>query len=240
MESRTCANYLIVGGGIAGVSCAEMLAINCPNESILLISASPTVKAVTNISNLTKLITTFNIKEETAEEFASKHRGIQVVTLKANDYVQYIDHNRREVITESKMRFSYDKLCLCHGARPKLITPYFKTDVSKYVIGIRDTESVATFQEKLKTSKRICIVGNGGIATEMVYELQAVDIVWAIKDDSIATTFFDPGAAEFFISDFYEKSVHNDEHRKAITEKKNKSRGYSKRGTILENRHRNQ
>ena len=77
MESRTCANYLIVGGGIAGVSCAEMLAINCPNESILLISASPTVKAVTNISNLTKLITTFNIKEETAEEFASKHRGIQ-------------------------------------------------------------------------------------------------------------------------------------------------------------------
>ena len=137
---------------------------------------------------------------------------ITVVTLKANDYVQNIDHNRREVITESKMRFSYDKLCLCHGARPKLITPYFKTDASKYVIGIRDTESVATFQEKLKTSKRICIVGNGGIATEMVYELQAVDIVWAIKDDSIATTFFDPGAAEFFISDFYEKSVHNDEH----------------------------
>ena len=50
-------------------------------------------------------------------------------------------------------------------------------------------------------------MGNGGIATEMVYELQAVDIVWAIKDDSIATTFVDAGAAEFFISDFYEKSA---------------------------------
>ena len=105
------------------------------------------------------------------------------------------------------MRFSYEKLCLCHGARPKLISPIIKADVSKYVLCIRDTQSVATFQEQLKTSKRICIVGNGGIATEMVYELQAVDIVWAIKDDSIATTFVDAGAAEFFISDFYEKSA---------------------------------
>ena len=77
MENKTCAKYLIVGGGIAGVSCAEMLAINCTNESILLISASPTVKAVTNISHLTKLISTFNVEEETGEEFASKHSGIK-------------------------------------------------------------------------------------------------------------------------------------------------------------------
>ena len=77
MEKNKSGKYVIIGGGIAGVSCAEMLAINSPNESILLISASPTVKAVTNISHLTKLITTFNIEEKSAEEFASKHRGIQ-------------------------------------------------------------------------------------------------------------------------------------------------------------------
>ena len=135
-----------------------------------------------------------------------------VVTLEPNDYVRHIDYNKKEVITKSGIRFSYEKLCLCHGARPKLIAPIVKSNVSKYILGIRDTESVATFQDKLKTSKRICIVGNGGIATEMVYELEAVDVIWAIKDDSIAATFVDAGAAEFFINDFYEKSLIGKEH----------------------------
>ena len=72
-----CAKYVIIGGGIAGVSCAEMLSILCPTESIILISASPMVKAVTNISHLTKLISTFDIKEQTGEEFEAKHSGLR-------------------------------------------------------------------------------------------------------------------------------------------------------------------
>lgn len=46
---------------------------------------------------------------------------------------------------------------------------------------------------------RIVIVGNGGIATELVSELEEVEIVWVIKDSSITSTFVDPGAAEFFL-----------------------------------------
>lgn len=46
---------------------------------------------------------------------------------------------------------------------------------------------------------RVAIVGNGGIATELVYELEEVEILWAIKDDSISKAFVDPGAGEFFI-----------------------------------------
>ena len=70
------ARYVIVGGGIAGVSCAEMLSTLCPNERVLLISASPTVKAVTNISNLTKLISTFDIDEQSGEQLEARHRGV--------------------------------------------------------------------------------------------------------------------------------------------------------------------
>jgi len=36
------------------------------------------------------------------------------------------------------------------------------------VLGIRDVESVQKFQEKLKNARRIMVVGNGGIATEIV------------------------------------------------------------------------
>ena len=69
--------YAIIGGGIAGVSCAEMLSTLCPNDKILLLTASPVVKAVTNLSHLTKLIATFDIAEKTAEDFESQHSGVQ-------------------------------------------------------------------------------------------------------------------------------------------------------------------
>lgn len=35
-----------------------------------------------------------------------------------------------------------------------------------------------------------------------MHELQRVEIIWAIKDKSISSTFVDPGAAQFFISSF--------------------------------------
>ena len=41
------------------------------------------------------------------------------------------------------------------------------------------------------------IVGNGGIATEIVHELENVDVVWAVKDSSISSVFVDAGAGEF-------------------------------------------
>ena len=37
-----------------------------------------------------------------------------------------------------------------------------------HILGIRDTESVKKFQQKLKDARRLIVVGNGGIATELV------------------------------------------------------------------------
>ena len=37
-----------------------------------------------------------------------------------------------------------------------------------HVVGIRDVESVREFQSRLQHARRIMVVGNGGIATEMV------------------------------------------------------------------------
>jgi hypothetical protein len=36
------------------------------------------------------------------------------------------------------------------------------------VIAIRDTESVESLRNKLSTARRVIVVGNGGIATELV------------------------------------------------------------------------
>ena len=48
--------FAIIGGGIAGVSCAEQLAYLAPEESILLISATSIVKKVTNLNRIAQIL----------------------------------------------------------------------------------------------------------------------------------------------------------------------------------------
>ncbi|CAG0890154.1 unnamed protein product [Darwinula stevensoni] len=88
----------------------------------------------------------------------------------------------------------YKKLCICSGGTPKLIA-----ENHPHVLGIRDTESVQLFQNRLKDASRIILVGNGGIATELVYELEGIQVIWVLKDKSMTATFVDPGAGQFFL-----------------------------------------
>lgn len=70
------------------------------------------------------------------------------------------------VYTSSGRRYSYQHLCICTGATPKLLA-----EKGPHVVWLRDTESAQQFQARIKDARRIIIVGNGGIATEMVYEV---------------------------------------------------------------------
>ncbi len=71
------ADYLIVGGGIAGVTCAETLCQLCSDDhdhedkrssSILLVTASPAVKRVTNLSMVTERLAAFDVVEVQPDE----------------------------------------------------------------------------------------------------------------------------------------------------------------------------
>ena len=99
------------------------------------------------------------------------------------------------MVCADESRFEYVRLCVCTGGIPKLIS-----NQSKYVLGIRDTETVADFQAKLSRARQVLIVGNGGIATELAYEIQNCKIIWAIKDSNISHVFFDPHVSKFFES----------------------------------------
>ena len=164
--------FIVVGGGIAGVSCVERLSFLCPEQSILLLSASSVVKTIANLSQLTKLLSTFDVVEKSVDQFSVEHSNVKVMSVN----VRSVDASRRELVGCDGSKFRFKFLCLCHGARPKLID-----DSNRFILGIRDTESVRDFQDRLSGSRRIAVVGNGGIATEIVHELQGVDIVWAIK-----------------------------------------------------------
>ncbi|XP_014233292.1 pyridine nucleotide-disulfide oxidoreductase domain-containing protein 1 [Trichogramma pretiosum] len=183
------ATFVIIGGGIAGISCAESIAFLEPSETIILITASPLIKAVTNIVPLGKLITQFDVEEHSMKSLIDMYPSIKVV----HDTVTQVNKDSKSISTESGKTITYKKLCICTGARSKLIC-----ENNSRVMGIRDTESAEALVNKLKDAKRVAVIGNGGIATEVVHEIRGVEVMWIIKDKHISATFVDPGAAEFF------------------------------------------
>ncbi|XP_058453758.1 pyridine nucleotide-disulfide oxidoreductase domain-containing protein 1 [Malaya genurostris] len=181
--------FLVVGGGIAGVSCAETLVFFAdPKDSIILITESSLVKAATNIISLGKVLTRFDIEEKQA---TSLNKSIRVL----EDQLLRVESNGHFILTVSGMKILYKYLCLCVGARPKLIK---QADGNPNVIGIRDTESVVQFKNRVQDATRLAVVGNGGIASEIVYEITDIEVHWIIKDEYISSTFVDSGAAKFF------------------------------------------
>lgn len=202
--------YLVVGGGIAGVTCVEALAILNPEETLVMITASSLVKNVSNVSFFAKTVVKFDVNETEASSLQRIHPNLNIVY----DSLQSVDTKNKLVRTSKGVIIKYDVICICTGGIPKLISDSSK---SKRVLGIRDTESVHEFQEKLKTGRRMVIVGNGGIASEIVHATRGIQKVWVIRDDYISSTFIDPGAAEFFQNTFRSKTSKADRPKHIIS-----------------------
>lgn len=179
---------VIVGGGIAGVSCAEVLGQETVVKTIL-ISASNLIKVASNLTQSGQTIEQFDVVEQPKSYLEDKYANVEVILAE----VIQLSASKHQLRLDEGRIIEYRKLCLCAGARPKLIAD------NEFVLGIRDIETVANFEKKLTNAKRIVIVGNGGIATELAYEIRNCEVIWAIKDESIGATFFDSGAAKFFL-----------------------------------------
>ncbi|XP_028274727.1 pyridine nucleotide-disulfide oxidoreductase domain-containing protein 1 isoform X2 [Parambassis ranga] len=182
--------FVIVGGGIAGVTCVEQLSSQLPSADVALITAGPHIKAVTNYKQVSKTLEEFDVEEQPSSVLEEKFPNLTVI----HSAVRSLNTNSHTVETVDGRVFGYKNLCICSGARPKLLA-----QDNPYVLGIRDTDSAQEFQKRLSKAQRIVIVGNGGIALELVYEVEGCEVIWAVKDKAIGNTFFDAGAAQFLI-----------------------------------------
>lgn len=182
-DKKIEATHVVIGGGIAGYSCVEALKLYT-TEPVLLISESPTVKVVTDVKFYTKMAVGFNVEDQNLQSIKNTEYIIdKVIAINSITHIIY---------TLNQYEIKYTKLCLCTGAAPKLM------DNKDYIIGLRDTHSVEYLQSILGKANRVLIVGNGGIATDLVYKLSGVEIIWVIRDEHISSHFLDAGAAAFF------------------------------------------
>ncbi|CAI7993479.1 Pyridine nucleotide-disulfide oxidoreductase domain-containing protein 1 [Geodia barretti] len=196
-ESKGRQRYVVVGGGVAGVSCAEELARLSPESQVTVVSDSPLIKAATNVVQQSRVLETFDVEQKQGSYLEQRYGNVTVLAA----HVTSLIHKEKVVETSDGRRIPYDKVCICTGAKPKLIA-----EGHPRVIGIRDTESVEDFQRKLEDARRIVVVGNGGIATELVYEVKGCQVVWVIRHTAICHTFVDEGAAVFFLPHLHDDS----------------------------------
>jgi pyridine nucleotide-disulfide oxidoreductase domain-containing protein 1 len=194
-QNRLECSYLVVGGGIAGVSCAETIKFLAPDKKIIILSESSLIKSVSNLVQLGKFAQRFDVSEVAASSLETEN--VKVVT----DQLKAIESSRKEVQTASGSVIRYEILCICTGARPTLIQ-----GIEDFTIGIRDTDSVREFQKRIKNGQKFVLVGNGGIASEIAFEIRNIEIDWVVKDGHISSTFIDAGAAKFFESRLQNKN----------------------------------
>ncbi|KAL3090077.1 hypothetical protein niasHS_006529 [Heterodera schachtii] len=185
MDGRVIlADYVVVGGGVAGVCVVQEL-------DDLLESAEGFVKRVANQRQVGQITTAFDVESTDPNLLFGGSSRIQLV----QDAVISWQPNQKTVKTRNGFTVGYRKLAIATGASPNRAVP-----THPKVIQLRDLQTVKELQKQLGSARRVLIVGNGGIATELAFELRNIEIVWAIRHSSISATYFDIAAAKFFES----------------------------------------
>lgn len=72
-------DFLVVGGGIAGVSCVEQLNLLCPDKKVTLITAMDLVKAVVNLTQYGRHFEEFEVEQKDVDTFRQEMKNVKVV-----------------------------------------------------------------------------------------------------------------------------------------------------------------
>lgn len=201
--------YVVVGGGIAGCSCikelSKLVAGREKVESICLISASKELRGVANVTEMSRFLLDMDVVQLSETQLLDEVKAmIGETALKVTviiGKVETVDTDERVVKLHDSKTIRFGKLCLCTGAVPNPIAH------SPKVVVLRDFDSVNDLTERLKGAQKVAIVGNGGIALELVYSLSKAgacqQIVWVVRHEHLGNTFFDRVTSAFLLPELF-------------------------------------
>jgi len=186
-------NFVVIGGSVAGIACLEELRRhfleineikldeNCLNYRLILISCSSALKSVSKVVQITEHVKEVEVNERCLPEFSELYPDVHFI----QGRVSAVDQNANTVYLEDGQTILYYKLAVCSGGRPLLAIENHPN-----VIGIRDTQSLAELRARLSLARCVIVLGNGGIAMELVHAIDFCEVVWVVKHNYIGNTFF--------------------------------------------------
>eukprot|EP00178_Gracilaria_changii_P023675 TRINITY_DN715_c0_g1_i1.p1 TRINITY_DN715_c0_g1~~TRINITY_DN715_c0_g1_i1.p1 ORF type:complete len:507 (-),score=65.12 TRINITY_DN715_c0_g1_i1:3834-5354(-) len=185
---------VVIGGGIAGTTCASHLSSLAPKLPIVLIDPQSTLRLSSNPVAITHLATDVGVQTEQSRSWCSK-RNITFVQARARKLEPGL------VITEEGLHQPYSLCCITTGASPYIPPALQSSAFQDVILTLRDTHSVQQLAQALSRSRVILVIGAGGIAMELVHEISCCHIVWLTRNH-IGGSFFDERAANALTSVF--------------------------------------
>lgn len=177
---------VIIGGGIAGTTCATTLRAlaPAPDLSITLIAPHATLKASKMLSKSTRTAFDVSVTEADAETWCKAH-DITFLRASATRLTPPYLH------TSNGERIRFDAVCIATGARPFVPGSLKGSLFERRVLTIRDVDSVERVREMVRGSRRVLVIGGGGIGMEVVYGIVGCEVVWVVRGGHFGGPFFD-------------------------------------------------
>ena len=164
---RTQAEYLIIGGGIAGVTAATTLREQEPDARIVIISREP-------VSFYSRVMLTGYVEGSIAREKLilrdEKWFSDQKIDLFSGESVEFWDGEKKIVKTDKGNEFSFGKLLIATGVRPTpLDIPGAKSNRVHYLWDLDEADKIIERideLEKLPREKRKVVIIGGGFVCQ--------------------------------------------------------------------------
>lgn len=189
--------YLIIGGGIAADAAARGIRSVDPDGSIGIVSEEP--DAPYDRPPLSKGLwtglTEDKIMRGTADLGVHLHLGRRVLR---------IDRDRRGATDDRGSIYSYDKLLLATGVRPKRLS----VDVPQ-VIYFRTLADFRRLKASAGPGKKFAVIGGGFIGSEIASSLRQVgsEVVMIFPEDRVCAGVTTPAHGEVLTEMYREKGV---------------------------------
>lgn len=161
-QPETIDRYIIIGGGIAGVSAAEALHANQPDADITLISEEH------NLPYFRMSLTRYLAGEVEREKLTLHDKQWYLqnhITILINTHVDAIDVEAKHVILADGQKLPYDKLILASGAHPNV--PPFPGRELKGVQTLRTLEDADLILDVARTQAKVVCIGGGLLGLEV-------------------------------------------------------------------------
>src|SRR5438132_380013 len=185
-------NYIIIGGGMTADAAVRGIREVDPKGSIGLISAEP--DAPYDRPPLTKGLwkgkPLDSIWRQTTEQTIQVSLGRRVTTL---------DVSRRQITDDHSDAYTFDKLLLATGGRPRLL-PFGGGDV----IYFRTVADYRRLRMLTESCRRFAVIGGGFIGSEIAaaLALNQKEVVMLFPGSGIGQRMF-PRELSQFLNDFY-------------------------------------
>ena len=193
-------NYLIIGGGPAGVSAAATLRRIHREGKITLLSKE-------KVKPYAKMVLPYLLDDPARERDIFLPIPERVAVFLGRE-VTKIDVANSRVVSSTRETFPYDRLLITSGAHP--IKPKIKGGELPFVFTIRDLSDIQRMRARMNGKRgRAVIAGGGPVGLEVGDALHKLgfSITYVIGSDRIFSTSFDLASSKFVEERLAKKGV---------------------------------